>query len=138
MRALLSGLEGEQFEVIRQEVDKVVTDYDERRLPGELLAQLALSIEFATVDETTPDVRYRRGLIGPGRLSALLRDEVVYTRLLAPDGVIARLAKEIQQGRSADDSDRRFGFEVGDFRPTCMTSLVPAPRPGPHDSTEGV
>ncbi|MGY1834364.1 protein DpdH [Blastococcus sp. SYSU DS0510] len=125
VRALLSGLEGEQFDVIRQEVDRVVTDYDARRLPGELLTQLALSIEFATVDETKPDVRYRRGLVGPGRLSALLRDDIVYTRLLAPDGVISRLAKEIQQGRSADDPDRRFGFEVSDF-PTDLHDIASA------------
>ncbi len=125
VKALLSGLEGEQFDAIRQEVDKVVTDYDERRLPGELLTQLALSVEFAEVDEAKPDVRFRRGLVGPGRLSALLRDDVMYSRLLAPDGVVARLAKEIQRGRSAEDPDRRFGFEVDDF-PTDLHDIANA------------
>ncbi|MFG1757039.1 protein DpdH [Micromonospora echinofusca] len=120
IRTLLSDLEGQRFQEIRDQVSRSLGQYDEQALPHELLDRLALVLQFADSTRNAIDssaARYRKALGNERALPTLLRDYGYRRHLLAPDSVLTRFAEELLHGRRGGEAERRTAFEPQDLLP---------------------
>ncbi|GAA3043222.1 hypothetical protein GCM10010464_04160 [Pseudonocardia yunnanensis] len=123
VRALLLDLEGPSFDEIRTRVSRTTERYDRERLPYELLARLAIAVRFHQSDTLDPAQRpLVKMLTSDKGLPALLNDYEYNRHLVRPDGVLSRLASEIQRGRQEGEHERPFGFTAEDLRPADIKS----------------
>ncbi|WP_157873580.1 protein DpdH [Kineococcus radiotolerans] len=119
VRALLLDLEGDPFDDIRNRVAKSAGQFDQQRLPHDLLARLAVAVRFHTPQVAeTAKVPLAKLLVSERGLPALLNDFEYQRHLLVEGGILDRVAAELQRGRGEGESERPAGFVATDLRPT--------------------
>ncbi|HET8658045.1 MAG TPA: protein DpdH [Micromonosporaceae bacterium] len=118
IRALLADLDGPRFQDVRDRVSRSIGQYDERRLPHELLDRLALALQFAdaaNAAETGEHAMMRKALTAERGLPTLLRDYEYRRHLLGPDSVVTRFATELRRGRRGHEGERPTAFGPDDL-----------------------
>ncbi|WP_280364317.1 protein DpdH [Nocardia wallacei] len=105
---------------LRERVHELANTLDTETLQRRLLNALAEAVERA---EPLGD-RYRRSLVGPGKLGLILRDPSVQDHLRAPGTLIHRLAASLLNDRSDGESDRPTMFTVDDLPHIADVSVV--------------
>ncbi|MFE9324122.1 protein DpdH [Nocardia sp. NPDC052278] len=105
---------------LRERVDDLARTLDIDTLQRRLLNALAEAIEHA---EPSGD-RYRRSLIGPGKLGTLLRDPSIQDHLMAAGRLVPRLAASLLDDRGDGESDRPTEFTVYDLPQIADVGIV--------------
>ena len=136
---IFRGVEGEQFEALRDALHKAQSPEEgidpsarlERTASNLIfritdLLQFGLGTEWRRARDVDPDVR--DALCSPTSLPALLTDVEVRARLTQPGGAAYRLAKDIVEGyrRSENEDQEELGFTAADL------DLKVARNAGPH------
>ncbi|NBE85422.1 protein DpdH [Micromonospora rubida] len=112
--ALLEHAEGEQFDALRADVERVTSQIDDVGLQNRLLNQL----QEAVIAAPPPDGPARR-LVQPDGLGALLLDPHVRQHLLQPHRLIPQLVANLLADRREDQPERPWTFTVDDL-PTAI------------------
>ncbi|MFI6817228.1 protein DpdH [Nonomuraea sp. NPDC050328] len=118
LELILQHATSKRAEELRARVATAVdaaSDETEARL--RLRNALAVLVETrgARKDGTPEENELREYLASPTGLPALLGDPVFRNRLLADDGLIARLVREKLSGKGTEDKEDAFGFSATDL-----------------------
>jgi len=111
--ALLEQAEGDQFEALRADVERVISQVDEIGLQNRLLNQLQ-----EAVAATPPPDGPARILVRPDGLPALLLDPHVRLHLLQPHRLIPQFVANLLADRQEDQPERPWNFTVDDLPTT--------------------
>ncbi|MEV0769607.1 protein DpdH [Nocardia salmonicida] len=105
---------------LRERVHELAGTLDAETLQRRLLNALAEAVERTEPSED----RFRRSLVGPGKLGFLLRDPSIQDRLRAEGTLIHRLSASLLNDRGDGESDRPTAFTVDDLPHIADVSVV--------------
>jgi hypothetical protein len=119
---ILAQAEGAEFDELRESVMSAAEGLTPWEARVKLLAMLATRVELYGAGSPDAEDYEHRELLAQ-RLPALLHDPVFREQLLASEATIDRIVREKLEGRSAEDKDEPFTFNVEDLplRPTDLT-----------------
>lgn len=109
---LLMGNEGSPFDDIRADLGRLGQDMTHEALQHALLDKLAAALLTATAQADAP---HERALVGEFGLRALLVDPYFRPKILRPEGLIARRAAHILDGRGESGGDIPMEFTADDL-----------------------
>lgn len=109
---LLMGNQGSPFDEIRADLGRLGRDMTHEALQHALLDKLAAALLTASPRAEVPQ---ERALVGEFGLRALLVDPYFRPRILRPDGLIARRAAHILEGRGESSGDIPMEFTADDL-----------------------
>jgi hypothetical protein len=122
---LLMGNVGSPFDEIRADLGRLGRDMTQEALQHALLDKLAAALLTAT---PRADVPLERALVGEFGLRSLLVDPFFRPKILRPDGLIARRARHILEGRGESSGDIPMDFTADDL-PLDLADIRSAAQP---------
>lgn len=121
---ILQDLHGPEIDALRRDLSEASDALNEAEAPQRLLFELAVRITSLGGEGTRSSSDPQRQYLVK-ELPRLLTDAVFQDRLLAPDGVIARMVNEVIHGKGSDDKDSPFEFAIEDI-PTAVREVAKA------------
>ncbi|WP_228554034.1 protein DpdH [Catenulispora pinisilvae] len=110
--ALLSGIEGAQFDQLRADIHRLSTSMDQDRLSRRLVAELYGSLAATMRKDVSGPAR---DLTGPKGLALLLQDPHVSDHMLQPGKFIPMIAKTLLADRGDGEPERPPRFTADDL-----------------------